>query len=219
MRPERLATIWAAIIVALLVGPNTASAAGWHLDPEPAGLPLKFVVSGNRVLWKGGSGPIECTSVVGSGQYETETTGRIQLAFKGCVILGGLSCSTLGQPSGTITTTEMTFHNVYVEPNKMTPAILVTPNEGHFASYACGGAVVLSGSGLIGDLASPPCGQAGKTATALFEASAPGTQRFMQVETAGSAFDLQGTLGSPSTASLDADLTITYERSARVTCV
>jgi hypothetical protein len=111
----------------------------------------------------------------------------------------------------------MEFHNVFLEPEKGKPGFLITAKEGLFAAFACNGfATELSGNGLIAEMTAPECGKASKTLTQLYQASAPGIQRWMQVETAGTKYDLAWTLGG--TAAFQSAPTLTLAEQATVTC-
>ncbi len=211
--PRLLAVLVVACASAL---PATASANGWDIDPQSGKFPLTFTVTGGKMRWTTASTIFECTSVTGSGRYETATTGKIELTLHGC-FGPGVACTSLGQPSGTITSSEMEFHNVFLEPEKGKPGILITAKEGRFAAFACNGfAMELSGNGLISEMATPECGKASKTSTQLYEAASAGNQKWMQVETGGTKYDLAWTLGG--TAAFESTTTLTFAEQATVTC-
>jgi hypothetical protein len=111
----------------------------------------------------------------------------------------------------------MEFHNVFLEPEKGRPGFLITAKEGRFAAFACNGiAMELSGNGLIAEMSAPKCGGASKTLTQVYQASSPGIQKWMQVETAGTKYDLSWTLGG--TAAFQVTPTLTLAEQATVTC-
>ncbi|HYQ79800.1 MAG TPA: hypothetical protein VEP91_11895 [Solirubrobacterales bacterium] len=198
--------------------PATASAGGWDIDPQSGKFPLQFTVAAGVTSWTTESTLFECTSLTGSGRYETATTGSIELTLHGCASISpSLTCTSSGQPKGTITTNEMQFHNIFLEPEKGKPGFLITAKEGRFASFACNGiAMELSGNGLIAEMTAPKCGEAGKTLTQLYEASSLGHQKWMQAETAGTKYDLSWTLGG--TAAFQTTSTLTLAEQATVTC-
>jgi hypothetical protein len=151
-----------------------------------------------------------CTSVTGSGEFTTTTTGKLTLSFHGCgENVFGTACTgevPVHEPAGTITTTVLEFHLIEVENN--TPGILITPNNGHFATYTCANGLItkkLGGNGLIGHLASICGGAPSTTHTAKFETtneSTPGhTQKWTQITTAGTKYDLTA---NGTTSALDA---------------
>ena len=76
-----------------------------------------------------------CESSDGEGDFAGDegSTGTIKLTFHGCgyIVLGfHVACTTEGQPSGTIATTELEFH---VKRHSGKPVMLITSTEGHFA--------------------------------------------------------------------------------------
>lgn len=215
MSPRLLAlllVVWAAAL------PTTASASGWDIDPQSGKFPLQFTVAAGVSSWTTESTLFECTSMTGSGRYETATTGSIELTLHGCASISpSLTCTSSGQPKGTITTNEMQFHNIFLEPEKGKPGFLITAKEGRFASFACNGIPMeLSGNGLIAEMTAPECGKASKTLTQLYQGSGLGIQKWMQAETAGTKYDLSWTLGG--TAAFQSTPTLTLAEQATVTC-
>ena len=111
----------------------------------------------------------------------------------------------------------MVFHNVFLKPEKGKPGFLVTAKEGRFAAFACNGIPMeLFGNGLIAEMGTPKCGEESKTLTQLFQGSSPGNQKWKQVETEGTEYDLSWTLGG--TAALQSTPTLTLAEQAKVTC-
>lgn len=199
--------------------PATAAASGWDIDPEGGKFPLQFTVAGGVTRWTTASTIFECTSVTGTGRYETATTGNLELTLHGCAAPFSFYCTSLGQPKGTITTSEVEFHNVFLEPEKGKPGFLITAKEGRLASFSCNGwSMEFSGNGLIAEMTGPKCGEASKTLTQRYQGSAPGTgiQQWRQVETAGTEYDLSWTLGG--TMAFESTPTITLAEQATVTC-
>jgi hypothetical protein len=95
--------------------------------------------------------------------------------------------------------------------------MLITAKEGRAATFACNGfAMEFSGNGVISEMTAPKCGEASKTSTERFEASSPGNQKWTQVETAGTAYDLSWTLGG--TMAFLGTTTFTFAEQATVTC-
>jgi hypothetical protein len=208
----------ALLATALAAPPATVSAAGWDIDPQSGKFPLVFTMSGGTSLWMlNGASSVHCLSAGGSGKYETATTGTIQLSMSGCTI-GAVTCQSPGQPSGKVTTTAMQFHNIFLEPNKSTPGILITPNEEHYATIFCGSFIPpLSGNGLITQITVPKCGETRKTATLNFEFSGEG-QKWTQIETEGTKYDLTWNFGGLKTFAFWTETTMTFAENATITC-
>jgi hypothetical protein len=206
-----LAVAWAAAL------PGTASAGGWDIDPQGGKFPLAFTITGGQAKWTTASTQFVCTSVTGTGRYETATTGSLELTLHACAAPGPFYCTTKGQPLGTITSTEMQFHNVFLEPGKEKPGILITAKEELYAAFDCPGfSAKFSGKGLISEMATPKCGETSNTSTQLFEPASLSNQKWMQVETEGTKYDLSWTLGG--TAAFQSTTTLTLAEQATVTC-
>lgn len=202
--------------------PAVASAEVWHIDTAEeftaeggqATLTVRPNSAGESVT------EVTCSTNSASGVYENTTTGKeLTITFHGCHIVGSAAtCTTSGQPSGTIKTTDLTFHNIMIDPE--VPGILITSNAGHFASFVCGGfiPVAVNGNGIIGEV-ERNCGESANGGGLLFESSSTGVQKYMQVTTAGTKFDLSSTsLGTTRTASEDATGTIGFEGEQTINC-
>jgi hypothetical protein len=213
------------VVSGLLALPSMASAAGWDIDP--AG--VSFTSAGGTAKLVTVSGTtVTCTSNSGTGKYDTnsQTTGKIELTFKGCTS-SFFNCTSAGQATGVITTTpELVFHNIMIESTGQlaggTPGILITPNAGHFATFSCGGEflkVVVTGNGIVGDISAPKCGGSSTTATLNFEQTS-GVQKYQQEETAGTKYHLNSSLngGAAGEAGQEGTGTVTYSQSATITC-
>ena len=210
--------------------PSMASAAGWDIDPAPTEKsPLTFTSSGAKASLVTAGGNFSCTASSGTGKYTSQTTGNITITFTGCAttFFGfPITCTSSGQSSGTIKTTEnLVFHNIMIESTAQvaggTPGILVTPNSGHFATFVCAGnTVVVGGTGVIGDISSPKCGETSTTSTLKFEASGVGVQKYTQEETTGTKYDQTSSKngGAPETASQEAEGKVTFNQAATITC-
>jgi len=137
--------------------------------------------SGERVV---------CTSMTGVSSFTSgASTGTIQLLFAGCKeSIFNLSCTSTGQASGQITTNVMVVHGIYIEPNKTTPGVAVT---GINVTLSCGGFIfkTITG-GIIGHIENPNCGSLVTHHTVSFEKSGTGQQKYKQITTAGTVFDL-----------------------------
>lgn len=162
------------VSAALFALPAVASATPAHINAPEA-----FTISGTETvtLEQDDGLKVEChasTSVTGSGNFENTTTGTIQLLFHGCTS-SGINCNSEGQPSGTITTTVLPFHLVTLSGKG---GVLITSNNGHFATFNCTIFVKkeVTGNGVLGTITSPECGKASKTAAISFAQGATGSQ-------------------------------------------
>ncbi len=210
----------AAVSAVLFALPAVASAETWHITKAE-----KFTVHGGHAILtfdEPEATEITCTSSTATGEYENTTTGKnLVLTFHGCEYAGSggsLPCTTPGLPSGTIRTTALTFHNIMVE--KGIPAILITPNNGHFATFNCPFThVELRGNGIIGEV-EKKCGESFKEAGLNFMSVATGTQTWRQITTAGTLFNLTSSKngGTAKAASEDTTKKVTFGASQTITC-
>ncbi len=220
-----------AISAAMFVLPALATAGEWSLDPANGSFPVAFNLAsiGNTVpvTADGSSLKMTCTSVAGAGQQTTATTSsEVTLTFSNCTEnLFGSKCTSTGQASGSIKTTDLIGHNVILEKGPPeVRGILLTPNAGHFASFICGGGLVsevINGNGIIGEMTAPTtCGAVQKTATVKYESPATGTQKWTQVTTTGTKFALTSSQngGAATTASQDGERTLTFAQNMTFTC-
>ncbi len=219
-----------AISAAMFALPAVASAGEWSLDPASGSFPVAFNLAsiGNTTLTTDGSSlKVTCTSAAGNGSQTSATTSsNVTLTFSGCTEnLFGSKCTSTGQASGSIKTTDLIGHNVILEKGPPeVRGILLTPNAGHFASFSCGGglvAVVVNGNGIIGEMTAPTtCGAVQKTATVKYESPATGTQKWTQVTTTGTKFALTSSQngGAATTASQDGEGTVTFAENMTFTC-
>lgn len=191
--------------LALTAVPGIA-AANPHLDyTEP-----HFTVSGDGGVLRGGAN-VTCTSMSGTGEFENGKTGTIQFTFHGCKS-SGTNCTTTGQSTGTITTTTLPFHLVTVEHETgTTPAVLITPNNGHYATFKCAFGLVtavVSGNGVIGKLTAPGFNEESNTFTVDFNAvEGTTTQEFTTIVGSETEYSLESSIngGAPSKASEEAE--------------
>jgi hypothetical protein len=205
--------------VAMFALPAVASANVWHVQNGTIG----FSGSGGvGELTPAGGTNVRCTSVKVNGAYENTTTGWVEFSFHGCFAqtIFNPHCQSAGQPTGTIVTTKLTFHNVVVDG---TPSILLTPGptgagepKDHFASFSCFGiATVVRGNGLIGAL-DKACGTKSTGATATFASKEPGVP--IPWESTGTKYTLESTTsGTTRMASEDASGSLTFAGGAEQT--
>jgi hypothetical protein len=216
----------AAASVMMFALPAAASAEGWDIHWADHTKRLPFTVTGAAPKLKTHTGDVvKCEIVGGNGEYKTTTTGTITLTFHGCEDEGtGVKCNSTGQPSGTITTTTLEFHNVYTtHSGKKGPAILITPNAGHFASFGCtvfgfGAHVKVGGTGVIGTVES--C-KAGKSFGVNFQAAAAGTQTHTTLTNTPGTWGLTSSRNgaAPVGASQEGKGTVNFLQTVTPTCV
>jgi hypothetical protein len=198
--------------------------------PEVDPLSGKFPVagtgtSGKSVLSTASGTRIECTSGKGSGQATSKTTGEGSYTLSGCttIILGfPVSCTSAGQPSGTIATGLSVSHLVYLDAAHKKPGVLATPPTGGvFAKFTCAMVTVeVKGNGVLGETTAPLCGQTSKTGTLVAQTSAAGTQKYRQVEETGTQYDMTVSMngGAFETAGTDWTVNGTAAEEGTLTC-
>jgi len=217
--------------------PAVASAGVW--DIKPAGVSFTATAGETKLTATGLT--VKCTSNTTAGAYDagSEQTGKItKLVFHGCTGPLGVTCTgTLNgasEPSGTITATApLPFHNVTLEPTpnlEHKRGILITPKEidntftsglGHFASFKCAGIETkVAGNGIIGEVTKPACEEASLTGNLIFESPSTGVQKWQQITTEGTKFDLWSKTGGAShvTSSEDGTGTITFAEKVTPNC-
>jgi hypothetical protein len=233
MKSKMLLLALSAVTAAMFAVPSVASAGEWSISEAGAGFTLANV--GNTKLTREGGNSftdVTCTAAVGNGNYvagSKTTTEGVALTFTGCTTANGIvPCTTPGQPSKTIITTALTGHNVMLEGTPTsTMGILLTPNGTHFASFECAGkTIVVTGNGIIGEVEIPCTKSAGvpnsaKEFPVKYESTAArGTQKWMQITTTGTNFDLDATEngGAAVTASQDGTGIVKFTKAQTITC-
>jgi hypothetical protein len=212
----------AAVSAAMFAFPALTSASSWHLEKSAGGAtgPELVITGGATTLTiAGGFFTIQATGVSGAARFNSESTTTGILTTESAGVKGGLRfvgftvfgvpCTSAGQPAGTVLTTPLAFHLDKIDTE--TPGILFTSNGGgaepkHFASLTCGStSIVLRGNGLFGDI-TDKCSEETEKSTALFQTTgASGQQKYKQVTTTGTNFDLEASLngGAFGTAALE----------------
>lgn len=212
-------------VLAFAALPSMASAGVWECDDVTTGGACETFTGTNTTTTTlsqdGSSTTVTCTSNEVHGAYTSTTTGTLQILFHGCT--SGLECHSPGQPNGTITTEVLTVHNVLLEAG--TPGVLLTPgSNGRFATFTCAGFITVhvEGNGLLGDL-TRECNEvvgAGESSNLDFETVAAGTQKWTQVTTTGTHYDLSA-LTTPSTTRTggqDGEGAIKFADETQITC-
>jgi len=175
---------------------------------------------------------ISCEKVTGEGQFTTPETGVIEFTFEECTTIFSLPCTSAGQESGDITTTELEFHLKTVDHGgEQTPGVLITPGDEevehgtHFASFSCPfiGEVVVGGTsaedpvaGIVGTIIDPEEKKGQSTMTLSFEAESPGVQTHRTVTNDNeetTEYDLKASIGGSetTTAAQDGEGTIKFD--------
>jgi hypothetical protein len=223
-----------ATLCAMLALPALASATPAHISPAPE---APFSIHGGASeLSRVAGGGLTATTTTGTGAFENTTTGRISLMFHGMKSSIGTNCESAGQPTGTVTTTELTFHLVMLAANA--PGILITGNqtttgvktadEGpwghHFVDYTCGifiPTIQVRGNGILGTFTAPACGAASSTAKIKFEPTVKGNGVQKHSSYTGTNYDLESSIGEGaySTTAREAELTITFGGGATPTLI
>ena len=199
-------------VAALFALPSVASAQEAHVK----GITNFTGTSGAGTLAASGEPTISCTatSVTGSFDSGSTTTGKITLDFTGCsaTFLGiKVNCNTSGGASGTIASSGA-FHVITVS-NK--PGILVTPAA---TTIICAGFSNIAVAGnVIGTITSPACGASSTELTTAFT-STGSTQNHL--EYTGVKYDLTATTsgGSAVTAGLANTTTLKSATSGTLEC-
>ncbi len=210
---------------ALFALPSVASAGEWTMDCPGGKATCTFTTSGGHAELRAENEPtITCTSSTGSGSVSTGgKTGTFGMTFKGCTatFFFTVSCNSVGAASGEIKVATSTSHNVYLEPEKTTPGLLVTPAA---TEIVCAGFsnITVTGNGLLGDMTAS-CNQEAETFTVDFAADPENakTQQWEEVTTnPETLYDLHAITsgGEPRTAVMVASGQIKYVGKAKVTC-
>jgi hypothetical protein len=225
-------------VLAFAALPSGAVAGTWECETTGGAVCGTFSGTGTTTttLSEDGSAlTVECSSNVSTGEYTTKTAAKnVTITFSGCKsnFFGG-SCNSAGQASGVIKTFDLTSDNVMLEATsvlfpKGTAGVLLTPTAGEFATFSCAGGidtVHVQGNGIIGHV-TKECGSetAAKTNIALdFETTAAGTQKWKQVTTAGTVFDLSALNTEPfgnttRTSGQDGTGNIQFSSATKITC-
>jgi hypothetical protein len=213
-------------VLALGAVASQAVASTPEVDPLSGKFPVAgTATSGTSVMSTASGMRVECTAGKGSGQATSKTTGEGSYSLSGCtsVILGiPVSCTSAGQPSGTIVTGLSVTHLVYLDEAHKKPGVLATPPTGGvFAKFTCAMVTVeVKGNGVLGEITAPLCGQTSKTGTLVARTSAPGTQQYRQVEETGTQYDMTVSFngGAFETAGTDWTVNGTAAEEGTLTC-
>lgn len=192
-------------------------------DPASGKFPVAATATSGPSRLSGSFGTVECTSGSGTGQATSSTTGEGSYTLHGCTSPLGTSCTSAGQPSGSIKLETVILHLVYLDENHTKPGILATPPaSGVFATFACAflGTMEVKGNGVLSEITAPQCGQTSTTATSVAEGSQTGVQKYRQVEETGTQYDMTASIsgGTPSTVATTWTVTATSSEQVTLTC-
>jgi hypothetical protein len=196
---KKLMLVAAGVLAALVFAalPAVASAGEFEGDCENARATCEGTIDGleTRLVNSRGEG-IVCSSVGGRAiQRNASSTGEAEFIFRGCrenVTIFRFSCNNTGT-AGEIRTNRMVSHLIYLEPNtqaRTTPGILLTNAN---VTFTCAGFARKTVTGnVIGHIENPQCNAFAAEHRVNFEevAGSPGTQRWQQITTEGTRFDL-----------------------------
>lgn len=188
-----LLALGALTALAMTALPSAASAGEFVQTCSGGGTCTGTVEStGIATLEEDGGLSVKCTTTTGTvSAPNNSSTGTLELTFSGCTEETlGTHCESTGQANGVIKTNQMVTHNVYIDPNKTTPGVLVTGANVTFRCPIVNINKTVTGN-IIGHIENPNCGIAKANHTVEFAAGAStGTQKWTQVTTTGTVFDL-----------------------------
>jgi hypothetical protein len=193
-----LLTIGAAAVMAIAALPSPASAGEPVATCGAVGGVCNATIEGTGHLViqddsGSASGETTCTEWTGTATANNNSsTGTISLVLKGCKS-NGFSCNTIGAATGEIKTGTLTTHLIYLHPIEggatTDVGILITNVS---ITKSCAGGLVkktITGN-LIGRETNPNCGSSAVSHTVVFEQLAAGQQKYKQITTTGTLFDL-----------------------------
>jgi hypothetical protein len=174
--------------------PTIATAGEFTADCENGTAECSATFAGGATALTNSNGEkISCQRISGTArQRNNSSTGTVEATFTGC--FEGVSgfrfrCNSPGAAAGEITTNTAVSHLIYLDPNATTPGVLLT---GVNVTFSCGTFLRKTITGnIIGHSTNPQCGTFLEQGTATFEESATtGLQKYTQITTTGTGFDL-----------------------------
>jgi hypothetical protein len=214
-RLSRLGSAFGLALVASLAATALAASSASALNTSPGG--QAFSESSGSLLFSVTNGDrMTCTGSTGSGFWNaTGTSGSASLLFKGCAWGGGFACTSPGQTSGNIQTSQLSFKPVYLDAAKTKFGLLLSPPaSGIVAEAQCGFFKQVWTGSIIGEITSPPLNVSANKHTLRFERASgfDGVQRYQQIEGAGTKYSLKVSYsgGEPKGLALEMDSTLQY---------
>jgi hypothetical protein len=202
----------AAVSAAMVAMPAAASATYNHLHGTPA-----FTWHGPAGSWSTvGGETFKCKTTSGQGAFNTTTTGSMDLSFHGCstTVFGfTFSCTTEGQPTGTIVTAPLEFDLIRIDGGGNGIRLKPTAPSTAVAHFGCAGVQKTLGGSIIGTLTSPGCDVQSNTATVDFNVSQHGVQEHRKWT--GNDYNL---ISNGVMQAWDTHATIVFSSAQTVTC-
>jgi len=139
----------------------------------------------------GGLVAVRCSATAGTTtQTSGSSTGAVRLLFTGCEDEATETSCKNTTTAGAITTNSMVSHNIIISatPTKIVGVLLTGAN----VTFEClGGFLKQTVTGnIIGQVEDPECGIARTHHTITFEQTSVGQQKYKQITTTGTSFDL-----------------------------
>jgi hypothetical protein len=199
-RSQCLRALGLALVASLAIAATSAgSASALSLTPEPPGTyPVSLLLNTGKAPGKvkiafGTVFNVECESATEGGKLTSGTSGELKITYGGCR-LGKSTCTSAGQPSGTMVTSNLAVTPVYLNVAKTIWGFKLTPiGTTVFAECNFPGEnsyMRLSGS-VLGDVPSA----LGTTTRNLTLRHAKGSkweeQKYQQIEGAGTKYHLE----------------------------
>jgi hypothetical protein len=172
------------------------------------------IAGGAAEIEDDGGTAVKCTSSSGSfTPTHNSPTGVVNLKFHSCTGFG-FTCTSPGQPAGTIATGNLTYHMIRLEPDPNTTPVGVLITGANVTFSCAGGLVVRTVTGsVIGELEEFGSTDCGKPKTSLKlnfaeKAGGPtGTQKWETVGTSSALGEFDLTSGSHAGGGSDATTT------------
>lgn len=192
---SRLITAFGLALVASLAAGALVAGSAFALSLEPG--PGPFTTSSEATTFSMSTGEQwSCSGKgSGSGSFTTGTSGSATFTFTKCEYQSGgfpVTCTTAGQPAGTIKTSTLGVSPVYLDAAKTKFGLLLSPPEsGVFAEFKCAGFInkVWKGS-LIGEITKPALNVSAYVHVLTFNQFGSGVQQYTQIEGSGPKYQL-----------------------------
>src|SRR5215216_5579315 len=189
--------------------PAVASAAEFEAHCSASATCSGTIAGGQAVLQddSGGlAGKVTCTTTTGTTtQTSTSSTGTATLTFDHCTAGLGGECENEGVGTQKIVTNQLVSHLVIIHASPKVVGVLLTGINVTFTCHTFIGTVRKTVTGnIIGEITNPNCGVAKTSHTLTFAKTGPepaDPQKYMQVTTAGTKFDLTSGTHSPEPGS------------------
>lgn len=178
-------------VLAFAALPAVATAGEFTADCEGGAASCSANITGGvATLTNTANEKIECSTSEGTAtQNNASSTGTVSLTFKGCKEkVSGLNfaCNSAEAASGVIKTGALTSHLIFIDPE--TPGVLLTAVN---VTFSCASFFKKTVTGnIIGHWTTPHCNEFNEKHEVSFEQSSAGNQKYTQITTTGTVFDL-----------------------------